>query len=369
MFAFVDSTSWLSEMLLATWSILVDSAIYVLAGFVFAAILHAWVAGAWTRRFLSGRSSKSVVLATLIGAPLPLCSCGVLPTAVALRRKGASKGATLSFLISTPETSVTSVLLTYALLGPVLTIVRPVAACITAIIAGVSENLLDRDTQPPAADPPAASTCCCSGGGGAAESTPQDLTEPERRSLADGFRYAFSELFDSIFWWIIIGVAAAGVIQALVPASFFETVFAGTLVSMLLMLIIGIPMYICAEGSTPIAAALLMQGVSPGAVLVLLLVGPATNMGSVGVLYRELGLRTVVIYLATIAVSALLIGLALNGLANYLPVQALHPEEHAALLPTWLKVAGAIGFLVFGIYRQVRARMSPRLVVAPDAQA
>ncbi len=360
-------------MLLTTWSILCDSAVFILVGFLLAGVLEVVLSGENAVRLLSGTGVRSVFLATLIGMPLPLCSCSVLPTAVTLRRKGASRGATVSFLISTPETSVTSILLTYALLGPFLAVFRPIAACITALTAGLIEHARERGT--PVAVPTAAgevgtsgdvdqeaSTCahsshCC-------QADPaESQVDPVRAGwLRRILRYAFVDLFDDIFGWMIVGIVAAAAIQAWLPHEVLAGILGGPLQSSLMMILIGVPLYICAEASTPVAAALVAHGVDPGAALVLLLVGPATNIGSLGLLSRELGGRTVAVYLLTIIVVALLMGAILNVLVagrGLIPsVGAMH--EH--MVPGWLQTAGAVLFLALGAGAIFRNRYVSRLV-------
>ena len=352
-------------MLEISWNILCDTAIYILAGFAIAGLLQAWMAGGRAIRWLSQRSPRSVFLATMIGVPLPLCSCGVLPSAVTLRKSGASKGATLSFLISTPETSATSILLTYSLLGPLLAIFRPIAACVTALAAGFVENFFDRRE--------AAEQDGQESGETADESRRYTDTEvPDTpgngRGLRAGLRFAFVDLFDDIFFWVVVGIVAAAAIQVFVPVGVFQAVFGDAFTSMLLMLVIGIPLYICAESSTPIAAALIAQGMNPGAALVLLLAGPATNIGSVGVLYRELGRRTVIVYLTTIAIVALLMGGLLNLLIGETTLPLGVRAFNEPLVPSWLKIAGAITFLVLGVLTMRRRRWWSRSLTWLDAR-
>jgi len=352
-------------MLRISWYILCDTAIYILVGFAIAGLLQAWMAGGRAIRWLSQRSPRSVFLATMIGVPLPLCSCGVLPTAVTLRRSGASKGATLSFLISTPETSATSILLTYSLLGPLLAIFRPIAACVTALTAGFVENFFDRreaaeqDAQD--SGETADESCCTS------ETEVAD-TPNNGRGLRAGMRFAFVDLFDDIFFWVVVGIVAAAAIQVFVPVGVFQAVFGDAFTSMLLMLVIGIPLYICAESSTPIAAALIAQGMNPGAALVLLLAGPATNIGAVGVLYRELGRRTIVVYLTTIAIVALLMGGLLNLLVGETTLSLGVRAFNEPLVPEWLKVAGAVAFLALGVLTMRRRRWWSRSLAWLDAR-
>jgi len=351
----------------AFWDILCESAVFILAGFAIAGLLHALVPTQAVIRLLSAARSRSVLLAALIGLPLPLCSCSVLPAAIALRRKGASKGATLSFLISTPETSVTSVLLTYGLLGPVMAIVRPVAAAMTAVVAGVVETVLERrDGRAAEAAPDVKESGGCPHCASADEAVGELL--PMRARLRAAMRYAFVDLFDDIFGWVLIGILAAAVIQALLPSVVFETLFRGSLQSMLLMVVLGVPLYVCAEGSTPIAAALIAQGVSPGAGLVLLLVGPATNIGSLGVLRGVLGRRTLVVYLASIVVVALAAGAVLDNWVSQ-PGSARHIQALCEpFVPQSVKIAGAIAFLLLCAVSLRRRRYVGRTVRWLDAR-
>lgn len=358
------------ELLSTTWSILCESALFIMLGFAIAGLLDALLLGERAIPLLGGNRPRSVVLAALIGVPLPLCSCSVLPTAVALRRKGAGKGATLSFLISTPETSVTSILLTYALLGPFMAIIRPIAASLTALVAGLVETGVE-------ARWPAGGESAAEQAGGSATAGDEDPScccqrpeeAPERVSRwGRGMRFAFVDLFDDIFGWILIGIVAAAAIQVWLPPEVLNRVLGGEVQSMLLMVLIGVPLYVCAEGSTPIAAVLIAHGVNPGAALVFLLVGPATNIGSVGVLRNLLGMRTVVIYLTSIIVIALLMG----GLTNYL-LGGSAPELQARVLaeplvPGWLKAAFAIAFLAVGALSIGRARYAERFSAWLDAR-
>ncbi len=356
-------------MLLYAWTILCESALFILAGFGIAGLLEMGLSGARVIRLISARRARSVLFATVVGIPLPLCSCSVLPTAVTLRRKGASRGATLSFLISTPETSVTSVLLTYALLGPLMAIYRPIAACITALAAGLLENARDQrtDTNADTSDE-------------GKETTEHSTTERsfpimedtsgggDRRGFGAAMRYAFVQLFDDIFGWVVVGILAAAAIKVWVPPEVVGTVLAGPLESYVLMVLISVPLYVCAEASTPIAAALIAQGMNPGAALVFLLVGPATNIGSLGVLHRELGRRTVVLYLVTIVVVAVFMGSVLNStLAESGVVLAVRALEEP-LVPAWLKAIGAVAFLALGVGSLRRAGYVRRLAAYADAR-
>ncbi len=348
---------WANQLLLESWNILCESALFILTGFFIAGILHTLMGkGEWVK-WLKGFGARSVILASAVGLPLPLCSCGVLPAAVSLKKRGASNGAVLSFLISTPETSVQSVLLTYSLLGPVMAIFRPVAAMVTALLTGLVENLLAAsDTAEPDQGCSQALSCC--------GFSPEQEAEPrsEEATFAAGLQHAFVDIFDAVVGWLLLGIAVAAAIQVVVPDFVIEAAFGNPLQAMLLMLVIGVPLYVCAESSTPIAAALIAHGMSPGAALVFLLAGPATNIGAVGLLSRQLGRRTVVVYLAGIAVLSLAMGLTLDW---FLSSRSISLSERALVepfIPYWLKVAGACLLLLLSAISIWRANQIDRVL-------
>ena len=274
----------------------------------------------------------------------------MLPAAVSLRKQGANKGAATAFLISTPESGVDSIAITYALLDPVMTVARPTAAFATAAIAGVAENALSaaRDEMGAAPDLTCPVDACCDGGSCSPEEHKRHHTFGEK--LKAGFTYALTEVWEDIVGWFLIGLLLAGLITVLIPAEIFSRYLGGGLPSMLIMLVMGIPLYICATASTPIAAALILKGVSPGAALVFLLAGPATNMTSLTVLWGTLGKRATGIYLGTIAVSAVLFGLAVDQFYQSLglsPVAML--GQATELIPAWAKWVGALILLVLSV--------------------
>lgn len=333
----------MSAIVNATWDMLRQSAVFLLFGLLIAAFLHVWMSRSRWGNLLRGDGLRPVLLASAIGLPMPLCSCSVLPAALALRKQGASKGATLSFLISTPETSAQSVMLTYSLIGPMMAIIRPLASCITAIVAGALEVLFSRrlaDTAPQNAAP--AGHCCCSRPSPASESK-----QPATVTFADGLRHAFVKVFDDIVLWMFIGFVAAAIIQVWMPSVLIDAIMRGPLLAMLIMLVVGIPMYVCAEGSTPVAAALIAQGLSPGAALVFLLAGPATNIGAVGMLRSLLGTRTVAVYLASIACVSVGAGLCVDWLFNVQGFTLTAHNMHDSFVPGWVKTAGAIALLAW----------------------
>lgn len=333
----------LLDILTDAWQLFQEAAVYMLFGFFIAGILYAYVKTEKISKYLGGRNLRSVVLAALAGIPLPLCSCGVVPAAAALKKQGAGKGATLSFLIATPETGVDSIPITYALLDPVITVMRPLSAFITATVAGMVENFFgDKETLPsPDRKQPAAESCCC---GGRPESMNRSTQKVSfRDKMAAGMKYAFVELMADIGPWFILGIFLAGLISHLLPDRFVEAYLGNPLLAMPLMLIVGIPMYVCATSSTPIAAALILKGLSPGAALVFLLAGPATNMATLSMVSRLMGKRSVAIYLGTISACSLLLGFLTDLLYSKLGISARAVAGQAAeLFPEWVELAAAM---------------------------
>lgn len=293
---------------------------YLLLGFFFAGVMHAFIPGMVYNRYLGDKGFKSVFYGALLGTPLPLCSCGVIPTAMSLRKQGASKGATASFLIATPETGVDSIMATYSILGLPFAIIRPIAAFCNAIMGGwLINNWGDKDEAISAET--SASTCCCQhehSHDNNACSCHHDPGESQREGflskMREALRFGFVEMIEDIGKWLVAGLVIAGLITAFVPDEFFTLFRGNTQLSMLLVLCIAIPMYICATGSIPIAVALMMKGLTPGAALVLLMAGPACNMASILLISKTLGRKSLVLYLASIITMAVLWGHAVDYL-------------------------------------------------------
>ncbi len=284
---------------------------YLLLGFAIAGMLYAFVPGSFYRKHLSKPGAWSVIKAALIGVPLPLCSCGVLPTAVSLRRNGASRGASTSFLIATPQTGVDSIAATYSLLGPAFAIIRPVAALLTAFAGGMLVNRADiKEAARNHAE-----------AGRIEEEFKEEvdtIDAPESdsfgRKIIDALRYGFIDMVRNIGKWLIIGLVIAAAITVFVPDGFF-TFFAGyPILAMIAVVIVAVPMYVCSTGSIPIALSLMLKGLSPGAAFVLLMAGPAANFASIIIVNKSLGKKAAWIYLATIIVGAIAIGMIIDYL-------------------------------------------------------
>jgi uncharacterized membrane protein YraQ (UPF0718 family) len=329
--------------------IIAETAPYLLFGFAAAGLLRALVPEEKVYRLLGENRFRSVFLASLFGVPLPLCSCSVIPAAVGLRQSGAGRAATTSFLVSTPETGVDSIAITYALMDPIMTVARPVAAFLTALVTGSAVGLLpadDGDAPVPAGT--SSSTGleqdCCSSPGCAAEASPQ--RPRAMQSVTDGLRYAFGPLLDDLALWLIIGFVLAATIASALPEGVISAIPSGW-VSSLLMMLIATPVYICASAATPIAAALVVKGLDPGAALVFLLVGPATNVTTILVVFRLMGGRVLAVYIAGVAASALLFGMAINALYRGIGIDA--SATLAAAEPgdmSWLQAASSVALLL-----------------------
>jgi len=346
------------DILIASWAVLAAMAPYLLLGFFVAGVLSVLIPAEWVERHLGGRGLGQVFKAALVGVPLPLCSCGVLPVGASLRRQGASRGATTAFLLSTPQTGVDSIAVTYALLGPFVAVVRPLAALVTGFVGGAVVHFAagrNGDDAGPAANAGAGpSSCsldgCC------------DDRPAHRHSFLDAIRYGFVTLPRDIGKALLVGVALSGVISALIAPDSLRAYLGGGIVPMLAAAAIGIPLYVCATASTPIAASLIVAGLSPGAALVFLITGPATNSAALVTLWKVLGRRSTILYLATVAVGALATGIAVDALigSGLVPLSALvdaaaasatgHGDHHGVGLGWWIGRIAAVALLLVVVH-------------------
>ena len=303
---------------------------YLLLGFLIAGIMHSFIPNGWYAKYLSGNTLRSVINAAIFGVPLPLCSCGVIPTAMSLKREGASNGAVVSFLIATPQTGVDSIFATYSIMGLPFAIVRPVAALVTAILGGVFVNQNEAPLSSQANAPHVEAESHAEG--------KSDDYHHHSHSFGEkcvaALRFGFIEMMEDIGKWLVVGLVVAGLITVLVPDSFFAIFKDNTLMSMLLVLCISIPMYLCATGSIPIAVALMMKGLTPGAALVLLMAGPASNAASILVINKVLGKKVLVRYLLAIIAGSIAFGYGIDYLlprqwftANLISTDACCHEE------------------------------------------
>jgi uncharacterized membrane protein YraQ (UPF0718 family)/copper chaperone CopZ len=316
-----------------------EMAPWLLLGFLIAGLLHVFFPDGTINRLLGKSNMKSVLRAALIGIPLPLCSCGVIPTGVSIHKNGASKGAAISFLISTPQTGVDSIMVTYSLLGLPFAVVRPIVALVTGVFGGFMTNRAEKKDE---------FTVDLS--------TETTSGKTIKKPLFEIFRYAFVDFLQDIAKWLIIGLLVAAFIAILVPDDFFASYIQNDFVGMLIILIASIPVYVCATSSVPIAAVLMMKGISPGAALVFLMAGPATNAATISVIGNAMGRKTLFVYLGTLITGALLSGLFVDYALPrewFTSVLNMHHHEHG-LLPQWLHIVSALAMtlLILNIYLQ-----------------
>ncbi len=342
--------TFLYDILLASWDLLQQASIYILFGLLVGGLLKVFLSPAYVASHLGSGRFSSVFKAALFGIPIPLCSCGVLPAAASLKKQGANNGATTAFLISTPESGVDSISITWALLDPIMTVARPVSAFISAFVAGVAENILNPPDTEKRATPDLSCPIdnCCDG----IDCPPAEHKRHHsfQNKFKVGIKYAATDLWAELAGWFFVGILLAGIITVLVPDDVVSRYLGGGLSSMLFMLAFGIPLYICATASTPIAAAFIMKGVSPGTALVFLLVGPATNATSLSVLVGLLGKRATLLYLASIAVVSVVCGLAVDAIYLGLGISAVAVVGQAAeVLPEWLMTAATLLLLVLSV--------------------
>ncbi|PKI12651.1 SO_0444 family Cu/Zn efflux transporter [Colwellia sp. 12G3] len=335
---------------------------WLLLGLLIAGLMKAWVPSKVLSKHL-GQGRLAIIKAALIGAPLPLCSCGVIPVATELRRSGASASATSSFLVATPETGIDSVSVSYALLGPVFAIYRPMAAIMSAIITGLLvATIKEEDIKSPHIHKSSKKTGCCDSKTSVKkEAVPKSetsccaskkvtLTKTENTFVSktkQGVYYASTKLIDDIIIWLFIGLLFASLVRTFLPEEFLLSYGSG-LPAMLLMIIISIPMYICATASTPIAAGFILAGLSPGTALVFMMAGPATNISTLGVIRNEMGSAVLIRYLLGVSLCAIAFALLLDFSLSFYDININDQMQHShELLPKWfgLSCAALIAFL------------------------
>jgi len=320
---------FLKDFGISFWQLTMEMAPWLLLGFLFAGILKAWFPEHKVKRYLGRGNRYGVLNASIFGVPLPLCSCGVIPAGMSLYQNGAGKGATTSFMISTPQTGVDSIMATYSLLGLPFAIIRPIVALFTGVIGGSLSNFFDRKEK-------------------RTQALETENQTPERKGFSERiitvFRYGFIEMIQSIGKWLLIGLAFAALLAVVIPDDFFSGQAGRGITGMLLILAASVPLYVCATGSIPIAAVLMLKGVSPGAALVFLMAGPATNIATISVIAKQMGRKSLAIYLATIIGGAVLSGLLIDA---FLPASrflnpladAGHHHESGNIIAT---IAGVI---------------------------
>jgi hypothetical protein len=320
------------------WNVLAEMSPYLLFGFFVAGVLSVLISPEAVERHLGGAGMMPVAKSALFGVPLPLCSCGVIPVAASLRRHGATRGATTAFLLSTPQTGVDSIFVTFSLLGLTFAVFRPVAAFATGLLGGWLVTLLIRE------DRTADGKVTGQGVAGGRESR----TAGKFRQF---WRYGFVDLPRDIGKALLVGLVIAGAISVAVPNDYFAGILGTGFGAKLVMMAVGIPVYVCATGSVPIAAALIAKGISPGAALVFLMTGPATNAATIATVWRTMGKKTAIIYLASVALCALGSGMLLDYIFTVRPETIAMTHVHSnAILSGYVNPACAVVLLAILAY-------------------
>jgi len=319
------------------WKLLLEMSPYLLFGLLIAGLLHVLFPSQKIYKYFSGNSIKAILRASLFGVPLPLCSCGVIPVAAHLKKDGAGDAPTLSFLISTPTTGIDSIFATYALLGPVFAIIRPVSAFFAGCLAGIMILLLNKKSEEIKIVEEECISC---------EKSPSKKPGILLK-VKEILRYAFFELLDDIGKWLAIGIIAGGVIGFFAPEKVIETYLGNPLMAYPLMLVIAVPLYVCATGSIPIAASLIMKGMTPGAGLIFLIAGPATNTATLSFVGGKMGKKTLFIYLATIIITSLLCGYAIDVLYNATEYNIYSFQSGKKIIPFSVKVLSSVVLVFF----------------------
>ncbi len=344
----MDLQSFFTSLL----NVVCEMAPYLLLGFLIAGVLHVFVPQKFYANYLSRNNKLSVLWAALLGVPLPLCSCGVIPTAIGLKNEKASKGAIASFLIATPQTGIDSILATFSLMGLGFAIIRPVAALVTGVCGGLLVNRLVRDNE--------------------------NANENENCQLSNDhvlpkylrvLKYGYYDMIRDIGLRLLIGLIVAALIQVAVPDEFFLSFGSQPLVQMLVILAIAVPMYICSTGSIPVAAALMMKGLSPGAALVMLMAGPAVNLASILVVHKAMGRRFTWIYLMTIVLFAVLFGLMLNATGLDFSVASHDACCMTSALPSPFKLICATILtllIIFALMMKLFSKFTTKKPLDPD---
>ena len=346
------------DILVSFWGVLAMMAPWLLGGFLLAGVVSIFLPEAWVEKTMGkSRGWRGILNAVLIGVPLPVCSCGVLPLTAGLRKAGAGKGASAAFLISTPQTGLDSILATYSLLGPFFAVARPLAALLTGLVGGLAVDLVaNRDEGMPPPEAPKKCCCCC-----CHKNSEQVIVNSEQVGVNSEqvgglcscvvriLRKA-DELLGEIVRPLLVGLLIAASVTVLVPENFLADVFGGRdWLAMPAMVLIGFPMYVCSTASIPIALSLILKGLSPGAAFVFLMVGPAINAASLATVAKLIGLRATVLYALVIALGSVACGV----LINLLPIDGLEQAASccAGESVSWFEHGAALLLLALVVRR------------------
>lgn len=374
---------YIQNFLIDFIEILNEMSPYLLLGFLFAGILKVYLPQEFIDKHLKKANFRSVLYAALLGVPMPLCSCGVIPTGISIYKTGAGKGATVSFLISTPQTGIDSILVTYSLLGLPFAVIRPIVALFTGVFGGIFTNRLDKNNentmpQKTSADDSCSDACCsdssCSddscSDGSCCNNGSCSTTSKSDSKIYSMLKYAFVDFLQDISKWLIIGVLLAAIISVLIPENFFELFIGNQWLEMIVILLVAIPLYVCATGSIPIAAVLMLKGLSPGAALVFLMAGPATNVATITVLRKSMGKQAMWSYLVSITVGAILFGAFINYFlpAEWFSIETLKHLHKHNFMPKWVEWGSTIMLILLIINGYYQKKKNSKLRLAKTSK-
>lgn len=345
---------WLIQLINAAWSLTTAMAPWLLLGFALAGICARFVPRKMIERHIAGNDLRSVIKAVLLGIPLPLCSCGVIPVAASLRAKGASRGAVAAFTAATPQTGVDSLAATYSLMGWIFTLGRLVADLIAGIAAGVLINWLAPDEKPPEQSANSEESCC--------SRAPKSCCSHQPSESAPGgaganwrswWHEGFVKMPADIGKYLLMGILLGALITTLLPPDTLQDQLGHPLLSYLAITVVAVPLYVCATGSIPLAFAMMQVGISPGAAIVFLVAGPATNTATFVTLFKLIGRRATVIYLITLILGAWTVGLFFDYV---IPPEALsfshrHLHQTAPSLASHLSGIALLALLAYALLR------------------
>ncbi len=355
----------ITDFLYEIYILFIEMAPYLMIGLAFVAILNIYMTKEFVKKQIGKDSIWSIFKAALFGVPLPLCSCGVIPTTVYMADSKASKGAVTSFLISTPQTGIDSIIATYGMMGPVFGIFRPISALIMGILGGLFINVTNKEKAKPEKKKLSLDVI----------TAPPKMVDgkaniPFSKKAKTSLKYAFADFLDDIVVEFLIGLVIAGAITYFLPTEFLEgTGLKSGILGMIVMILIGVPMYVCATASIPIAVSLILKGFSPGVAFVFLAVGPATNAASIGILSKSLGKKLISYYLFAMIIMSIGFGYLLDFVFNYLEIYpqkqlATHAHhEHSGLIPYEIQIVLAAIFtilVVSSLYRKYGSKYFKR---------
>ena len=276
------------------WNLSIEMAPFLLLGFLLAGLLSLFISKELIKKHLSNKSKYAVIKSVILGIPLPVCSCGVIPLAASIREKGASKGSTASFVTSTPQTGIDSIIITYDMMGMTFALIRVSVAFISGIITGLIVDFFKNKKND-------------------YYFSENDFHDFKRRKIKDGLKYAFYNLPKSLFKPLIIGILFASLISTFIKDDYFIS-YNSTFAEIIFISLISIPMYICSTASVPLALSFINLGISPGAVLIFLIIGPATNTVTLTTLWKIIGKKETILFIGSIIINAVIFGILLNNL-------------------------------------------------------